>query len=237
MVHDLQPHEGGPASADAARVRLEDGPVLGLLRQHFEGVDAMYLCPEIPGKKEFAARALHAGRLPSDERVLALFDDTVFGSADEGFLLTARRLCWRNARGRPEMIEWSQVDPDRMYAMRSKLVVGPLTLELGCDEAVLQACEAAFHVLAFSARDASAAPTMGRSGVVPSNQAPDSSRPTLRPVEEPEPAASHVASSEGRASSEPGGAAACWLCHAALPSEATDCERCGARPVDWKRAP
>ena len=84
----------GP-EGDAARIPMTDEAVLALLRQHFTGVDSMYLCPNIPGKKEIVARGVHARHLPSDERVLALFDDTVFGAGDEGFLVTSRRLCWK----------------------------------------------------------------------------------------------------------------------------------------------
>ncbi|MDB4937658.1 MAG: Twin-arginine translocation protein TatA [Labilithrix sp.] len=174
---------------DAARIPMTDDAVLALLRQHFTGVDAMYLCPSIPGKKELAARSVHARHLPSDERVLALFDDTVFGSGDDGFLVTSRRVCWKNVAGRAQMIEWQHVDPDRMYVDRRKLVLGAQAIdaiELHGDEsvvAVLEACEEAFHVLAFSARACSRAP-VGGSGVVLMNE-PDAEAtdelPTLRP--------------------------------------------------------
>jgi len=157
-----------PISAgDAARISMTDDAVLALLRQHFAGVDSMYLCPTIPGKKEIAARSVHAHHLPSDERVLALFDDTVFGLGDDGFLVTSQRLCWKNVGGRAQMLEWKHVDPDRMYADRKRLVLGAGAIELTADESVLDACEQAFHVLAFSARLAeSTVGTVARSGVV-----------------------------------------------------------------------
>ena len=149
--------------ADAARIPMTDESVLALLRQHFLGVDSMYLCPRIPGKKELAARGVHARHLPSDERVLALFDDTVFGSGDEGFVVTSQRVCWKNISGRAQMIEWQHVDPDRMFADRLKLVLGPGAIELSDDESIIEACEQAFHVLAFSARVTS---PVAKSGVV-----------------------------------------------------------------------
>jgi hypothetical protein len=193
---------------DAARIPMTDDAVLALIRQHFAGIDAMYLCPAIPGKKELAARSVHARHLPSDERVLALFDDTVFGSGDDGFLVTARRLCWKNVAGRAQMIEWQHVAPDRMYADRRKLVLGTQAIELAGDESVLDvldACEAAFHVLAFSARlpadeadQADAANANGGSGVVLSSESepdPDATDqlPTLRPSGPPAPLESEVA--------------------------------------------
>ncbi len=163
------------AAGDAARIPMTDEAVLALLRGHFGGVDAMYLCPTIPGKKELAARAVHARHLPSDERVLALFDDTVFGLGDEGFLVTSQRLCWKNPAGRPQMLEWRHVDPDRMYADKKQLVLGAGAIEVSGDDAVIEACEEAFHVLAFSAR-LTPASSVARSGVVLSGNVDESGR-------------------------------------------------------------
>ena len=203
-----------PISAgDAARIPMTDDAVLSLLRRHFRGVDSMYFCPAIPGKKEIAARAVHARHLPSDERVLALFDDTVFGIGDDGFLVTSSRICWKNAGGRAQMLEWRHVDPDRMYADKKQLVLGAGAIELTADDSVLDACEQAFHVLAFSAREADGTSTVARSGVVLSGnvdetghhgaqravsgiadanpQERESSRPTARPSRPPLASAPH----------------------------------------------
>jgi hypothetical protein len=192
------------ADAEAARIPMTDEAVLALLRRHFAGVDSIYLCPNVPGKKEIMARAAHARHLPSDERVLALFDDTVFGSGDEGFLVTSRRLCWKNpgTTSRPQMIEWRELDPDAMYADRRKLVVGLGAIDVNREASALDAVEAAFHVLAFSARvPASAA---AQSGIMLTGDgaahAPSarphapriSDRPTLRPSRPPTPLESEV---------------------------------------------
>jgi hypothetical protein len=125
----LEPHFGALAStpgSDAARIAMTDESVLAVLRQRFAGLDSMYLCPEIPGKKELAARAVHAHHLPSDERVLALFDESVFGSGDEGLLVTTRRLCWKNPRGRAQTVEWQNVEapPPRARRGRHRADVG-----------------------------------------------------------------------------------------------------------------
>jgi len=189
---------------DAAGIPMTDEAVLALLRRHFTGAPSMYLCPNVPGKKEIVARAVHARHLPSDERVLALFDDTVFGSGDEGFLVTSRRLCWKNpgTTSRPQMIEWRRLDPDALYADRRKLVLGIGALELSGDEIALEAFEAFFHVLAFSAR--APASSAARSGVILASEAAArapstrprgprvSDRPTLRPSRPPAPLESEV---------------------------------------------
>lgn len=177
----IAPSSDAIASSPAgvgARIPMTDDAVLALLREHLSGIGSMYLCPNIPGKKELAARSVHARHLPSHERVLALFDDTVFGSGDDGFLVTSQRLCWKNVAERAHMVEWQRVDPDRMYADRRRLVLGAGAIEISDDETITFACEEAFHVLAFSARVQA---PVARSGVVLNSQQRSSDRPTLRP--------------------------------------------------------
>ena len=149
-----------PSSAceDAARIAMTNEDVLALLRRHFSGADSTSLCPSIPGKKELGARAVHAHHLPTDERVLLLYDDTVFGSGDEGFLVTSRRVCWKNVGERPCMVEWRNVDPDGMYADKRRLVLDGRAIAISGDEAVVSACEQVFHVLAFSAQSRTGTP-------------------------------------------------------------------------------
>src|ERR1700709_2362655 len=47
-------------AADGARIVMSDDTVLAFLRDHFAGIASTYLCPTIPGKRELAARAVHA---------------------------------------------------------------------------------------------------------------------------------------------------------------------------------
>jgi hypothetical protein len=247
-------------AGEGARIALTDEAVLGLLRRHFTGAPAMYLCPTVPGKKELAARAVHARHLPTDERVLALFDDTVFGSGDDGFLVTSQRLCWKNVAEKPHMIEWHEIDPDRMYADRSKLVLGSEAIELSGEEAVIEACEEVFHVLAFSARTAS---TSTKSGMFLSDAHAQpagvraSDRPTYRPSHppmlesgtvpkaDPKPPITNANAIETRppphavtyasyvvhASSQQGPSFACWQCHTPLHWSTPQCARCSALPT------
>ena len=237
-------------AGDAARIPLTDEAVLALVRQHFDGIDAMYLCPTVPGMKELAARRVHARHLPSDERVLALFDDTVFGLGDDGFLVTSRRLCWKNVGGRAQMIEWQHVDSDRMYRDRQQLVLGTGAIEVSGDESVLDACEAVFHVLAFSARatqNAAIAPVAG-SGVVLSGTAAESERESARPTFRPSrPAVSHATrppphavsydSYVVHASSQKAPRFSCWQCQTPLHWSTPQCAHCSAWPMPqgWLR--
>jgi len=246
------------AEGDAARIPMTDEAVVALLRRHFTGVDSMYLCPNIPGKKEIVARGVHARHLPSGERVLALFDDTLFGDGDEGFLLTSQRLCWKNpgTTSRPQMIEWRHLDPDAMYADRTKLVLGAGAIELSGDEAAVEELEAAFHVLAFSAR---APAPQGASQIARKI----SDRPTFRPSHAPPPLESEVVPRSDRkppianvketappphavtyasyvthASSQRGPKFECWHCHTPLHWSTPQCARCDAlpSPQGWLRS-
>ncbi|MEA2748830.1 MAG: hypothetical protein QOI41_2973 [Myxococcales bacterium] len=249
-------------AGDAARIPMTDEAVLALVRLRCDGIDSVYLCPNVPGKKELAARSVHARHLPSDERVLALFDDTVFGLGDDGFLLTSQRLCWKNVGGRPQMIEWRHVDPERMYRDRHQLVLGTGAIEVSGDESIIDACEQAFHVLAFSARVPQSA--VARSGVVLSGNADESgrhdapgttgttgdpqeresTRPTFRPsrpavshATRPPPHAVSYDSYVVHASSQKSPKFACWQCQTPLHWNTPQCSHCSAWPMPqgWLR--
>jgi hypothetical protein len=63
------------------------------------GKNTIFIGADIPEKKLVNAKAEYVTIEPG-ERILALFDDTVFGSAKTGFCLTDRRLVWKgNTKG------------------------------------------------------------------------------------------------------------------------------------------
>jgi len=233
---------------EAARIAMTDDGVLALLRDHFTGAESTSLCPSIPGKKELGARCAHAAHLPSDERVLMLYDDSIFGSGDEGFLVTRRRLCWMNTSGPPRTIAWADLDADGMYADRLRLVLGDDAIEISGDVAFLASCEGAFYVLALSAC-ASAPVVAARSGIVRSPVDPPapflSAGPTFRPSPSSLPAnatppPSHAVPYDAyvtHADAQNGPAFACWRCSAPLSSNTPQCSFCSARPTPhgWRR--
>lgn len=95
------------------RVRLlSEQRVLELARLHLSGQDAAYFHPQIPARKLANVRRLHALHLPPDEVVLVLHDNTAFGGAKDGFLITRSRLCWRNFMESPRYVEWRYLDPE-----------------------------------------------------------------------------------------------------------------------------
>lgn len=169
---------------DAARIPMTDDAVLHLLRQHFDSIESVFVCPHIPPRKEQAARHVHSGHLSSRERILALCDASRLGTGDIGFLITSRRLCWRNMGETALSIEWRDFDPDLLYVGGGQLFVGNDGIHI-TDEALLDACANAFHVLALSGLPPSAR-TMP-SGAVPRDTSPDAT-----PVPFPSPLASGV---------------------------------------------
>jgi hypothetical protein len=105
-------------------VWLTDEGVTATLRERLVGVEATSIHPSIAAKKIASVRKVHAAHLPPDETVLGVYDGTVFGSASDGFLVTARRFCWKNQLEQPQFLEWTHFPMDEVYAEGNRLVVG-----------------------------------------------------------------------------------------------------------------
>lgn len=110
--------------------------LLGLAREIVGSVeDDLYFRPQIPASKERNARAVHVAWLDANEPVLVLYDDTLFGAGDDGFVLTAQRLHWRNILDEPRTLAWAELDPAQIGPGEDGLTVHgqPLHLTLGDD--------------------------------------------------------------------------------------------------------
>jgi hypothetical protein len=83
--------------------------ILELARQHLGAPEDLHVAPAIPEKKEHNARQVHG--IGPDERIIAVFDNTVFGSAVEGFVLTDRRFCWKESYEDARATPWSRLSP------------------------------------------------------------------------------------------------------------------------------
>jgi hypothetical protein len=101
-----------------------------LARRHVGEIEQMYYHPAIPSPKLLLAREVHAGHLGAEEMVAVLYDDTVFGSARDGFLITPRRLCWKNLLSTPESAEWEEIAPAGVAAIGSTVHVLKATVQL-----------------------------------------------------------------------------------------------------------
>jgi len=60
------------------------------------GISSLYVLEQIPPAKLKKASRSYALPMGQSEVPVLLYDDTVFGSAKEGFMLTNRRLCGKN---------------------------------------------------------------------------------------------------------------------------------------------
>lgn len=125
------PPQAAPAPRPAATAfDWSEASVLALAKRHLGVGDSRYFSPNIPASKEKNARAVHKAALPEGERVLVLFDDTVFGAADDGFVLTTRRVCWHNILEDPYAVEWSELDPEDVRLDDDEVVVAHGKLQL-----------------------------------------------------------------------------------------------------------
>jgi hypothetical protein len=94
-----------------ARSNLSPREVVHLAKAHLGRPPSVYFAPSIPRAKEANARAVHSAHLPPGEPILVLYDGTLFGSAENGFLVTPERLCWKNMLEHPRQIPWGELDP------------------------------------------------------------------------------------------------------------------------------
>jgi hypothetical protein len=98
-----------PAASSFARL-------VALARAHVGEVEHIYFHPAIPAAKLANARLVHGAELGLVDPIAVLYDDTLFESARDGFVLTPSRLAWKNLADEPATVEWSVIDPERVVA-------------------------------------------------------------------------------------------------------------------------
>lgn len=113
-----------------------------LARRHLGTRPGLYTGGEIPARKVARARQTHGVHLGRDEPIAVLYDATVFGGADEGFVVTPQRICWRNFLEHPRQLGWA--DFDGAHSMR--VADGKLSL---CGNEILLAGLSAVLVAGF----------------------------------------------------------------------------------------
>jgi hypothetical protein len=125
---DAGPYRSG-AEAPPEGALLAVPHLTSLGRKHLGEVEDIYYHPAIPASKLKKARAMHAAHLAPAEVAAVLYDDTVFGSAEEGALLTPRRLCWKNLTSEPEHAEWHQIEPSSISSSGNLVYVAGRALQ------------------------------------------------------------------------------------------------------------
>ena len=133
---------------------LTDEHVTALLRKRLTGLDATWVHPSIPAKKLANTRKVHTAHLPANEQVLALYDGTAFGSATDGFILTTKRIYWKNQLESAQFLDWEHVEFDGVYVEETQIVLGRARLDTlyGDDDDALWVWEDVIQTLARSAQ-------------------------------------------------------------------------------------
>lgn len=149
----------------AGCIPLVDEHVIALLKRELTGIDSTFTHPSIPSKKLTNARGVHAAHLPPNEHILGLYDGTAFGSAKDGFLVTSRRICWKNQLEEAQCLEWAHVDVDNVYVDENRLLIGRAKIDTLFAEGDdgLWAWEGVLQTLARSANPQKARPEPLRS--------------------------------------------------------------------------
>ena len=80
----------------AYKLTTKQSQILQLAYRTMGIQNGIYCYPHIPRAKLTAAEESYCGALPNSENPILLYDDTFFGGADTGFLLTETTLYWRN---------------------------------------------------------------------------------------------------------------------------------------------
>jgi hypothetical protein len=101
--------------------RMPDvGSIAELVEQRFPD-EGIHKSPPDDSWRLERIRKIHKNHLPKHERVLAIFDDTLTGTAKLGFAITENRICWKNTLSPPDYLLWQDLDPGSVQA--SKLLV------------------------------------------------------------------------------------------------------------------
>lgn len=219
---------------EAARIPLTEQAVLDLVRQHFVGIDSVFVHPHIPPKRELAVRRTHVTHLPPRERILALYEATLLDGGHEGFVVTAEQLCWKNPNEPASSIQWRDFDPDHLYLESHHLYIGDDSIRIE-DKEVFDASANAFHVLALSGirpRPMASGPVQ----IIAPDAGPDiESNAQTIPSPPPPYTTSYVAYASQVQEQEP--ECTCWQCQTPLYETTPQCAYCGAMPTGtgWRR--
>ena len=116
----------------AAPAALTEEAVLDLARRRLGAPDSLYFDGAIPRKKLDAAYETH-GR--SISKVLVQYDDTLFGGADDGFVMTVTTLHWKNLAEDPKSLRWGDIDPAGVSVHEEGVTVRDHQIELVLEEA------------------------------------------------------------------------------------------------------
>ena len=77
--------------------------------REFKGFENLHMFPDLPGRKLANVLKSYAEGVSTDD-ILLLFDNTLLGSANDGFLMTEEAIYWHNAQGPFKTLELTALD-------------------------------------------------------------------------------------------------------------------------------
>lgn len=111
---------------------LQDESVIAWARRRLPAEADFYFGKAIPTRKLKGAAGVHAEWFggTGSRAAVVLYDDTVFGSAKDGFLMSAERLCVRNYLEDPWSVAWAHLDPATVREEGDRVYVGDAYIKL-----------------------------------------------------------------------------------------------------------
>lgn len=110
--------------------RVDPDELITLARRQLGMMEAVYYAPHLPEDKLEAMCAVHELTPAEAEPVLVLYDDTVFGGAKEGFIMTPARLLWKRFTEDPRQVRWTELSASSVSLEENQVLLDgePLSL-------------------------------------------------------------------------------------------------------------
>jgi len=105
-----------------------------LIERCFQSGDRLYIGEAISAAGIARALALHGAALERDEVPLLIYDDTLFGDSSDGFVVTAKRLCWKNLMEHPRQLRWCDFEADEVRARDGDVQIGEHLVQIHAED-------------------------------------------------------------------------------------------------------
>jgi hypothetical protein len=90
--------------------------------RHFANT-SVHLAPNIPPAMLATVTKLHAQNMDKEEAIIAIYDDTVFRSGKEGFVITEHRVCWKSTLQPTDFLLWEEIPWLEPQLVNGKIVL------------------------------------------------------------------------------------------------------------------
>jgi len=87
-------------------------PLIAVIEGYIAGKDNVFIAPNIPPDKLSNALSQYA-KVEEEEKVIALIDTTIRGSAKDGIAFTEKRVMWKTMWAEPDFIDYSDINTSK----------------------------------------------------------------------------------------------------------------------------